>query len=194
MKRIISSVVVTCMLLMSFCNICFATTTFQPTIAAEDATVGDTINVTVSIPANTNAAGGSFNLVYDNTKMELVDATAGELISAFSNTVNRTYAENTIKMNFAGSTTVSADGGVVLNATFRLTASGTVTFSTEKFKLADVNASYLTCADTSKSITVSERQLPSIEENLKLTGDTEVTYDGKYHKLVVENLPDGASV
>ena len=45
------------MLLMSFFNICYAAT-FQSTITAESGAVGDTVTVTVSFPANTNAAGG----------------------------------------------------------------------------------------------------------------------------------------
>ena len=177
MKKLVSSVIITCMLLMSFCNICFAATTFQPTITAESGAVGDTITVTVSIPANTNAAGGSFNLIYDNTKMELVDATAGDIISAFSKTVNKTYAANKIRLNFAGSETVSASGGVVLNATFRLTASGTATFSTEKFKLADIDTNYLTCENSTQNITItsggtSSAFTPTITAENGTVGDT----------------------
>jgi len=128
------------MLLMPFCNICYASTHItisspRPIITAESGAVGDTVTVTVSLPANTNAAGGSFNLIYDNTKMELVDATAGNVISAFSKQVNKTYATNKVRLNFAGSETVSASGGVILTATFKLTAAGTATLSTEKFKL-----------------------------------------------------------
>jgi len=155
MKKIVGSVIITCMILMSLCNICYASTTFQPSITAESGSVGDTITVAVSIPANTNAAGGSFNLIYDNTKMELVDATAGDIISAFSKTVNKTYAADKVRLNFAGSETVSASGGVILNASFKLTAAGTATFSTEKFKLADIDTNYLTCADNTQNITIT---------------------------------------
>ena len=176
MKKIVSSIIITCMLLMSFCNICYAAT-FQPTITAESGAVGDTITVTVSLPANTNAAGGSFNLVYDNTKMELIDATAGNILTAFSKTVNKTYAANKVRLNFAGSETVTASGGVALTATFKLTASGTAAFSTEKFKLADIDTNYLTCADSTKNITItsggtSSAFAPTITAANGTVGDT----------------------
>lgn len=154
MKKLVSNVIIIFVLVMSFCSISYAET-FQPTITAEDGLVGDTITVSVSIPQNTNAAGGSFNLVYDNTKMELVDTSTGDLISTFAKTVNKTYAENKVRMNFAGSETVSASGGIVLNAVFKLTAEGTATIYTEKFKLADLDTNYLTCEDFSTSIQIS---------------------------------------
>jgi len=176
MKKLVSCIIIICFLLMSFGTVSFAAT-FQPTISASNGKVGDTITVTVSIPANTNAAGGSFNLIYDNTKMELVDATAGDIISAFSKTVNKTYAANKVRVNFAGSETVSASGGVVLNATFRLTASGTATFSTEKFKLADIDTNYLTCENSTQNISItsggtSSAFTPTIAAENGAVGDT----------------------
>ena len=154
MKKLLSSVIITCILLMSFCNVSYAAT-FQPVIVAEDGSVGDTVTVTVSIPANTNAAGGSFNLIYDNEKTELIDAVAGDLISGFSKTVNQTYAENKIRVNFAGSEVVSASGGVVLTSTFKLKSEGTATFTVEKFKLADIDTNYLECTGVSESISIT---------------------------------------
>ncbi len=175
MKKLANGILVIGVLLMSFCNICYAAT-FQPVITAENGSVGDMVNVTVSLPTNTNAAGGSFNLIYDNTKMELVDATAGDIIIAFTKTVNKTYAENKIRLNFAGSEAVSSSGGVVLNATFKLIASGTATISTEKFKLADIDTNYLNCGNSTQSITITEEILvgftPMIFAENGSVGDT----------------------
>jgi len=180
MKKLVSSIIITCMLLMTFCSIGYAAT-FQPTIMAESGVVGDTITVTVSIPADTNAAGGSFNLVYDNTKMELVDAVAGSVISAFTKTVNKTYAENKVRLNFAGTETVSANGGVVLTATFVLTDAGIATFSTEKFKLADIDTNYLTCEDATESIVIED-----VITTIAVTG---VALDKTFAELTVgENM------
>lgn len=153
MKRIISSIVISCMVMMTLCSVCFAQT-FSAAITAGNGSVGDTITVTVAIPENTNAAGGSFNLIYDNTKMTLVDAIEGDILSGFSKTVNKTYAENKVRLNFAGNAAVSSSGGVILTATFKLTAPGTASFSTEKFKLADIDTNYLSCENTSCSITI----------------------------------------
>ena len=144
------------------------TDAFVPTIDAENGKVGDTVTTTVSIPENTNAAGGSFNLVYDNTKMELVDATAGDVISSFSKTVNKTYAANKIRLNFAGSESVSSAGGIVLIASFKLVSEGEATFSTEKFKLADIDTNYLKCEDSSKYIIIENAALDIIN-NVTIT-------------------------
>lgn len=154
MKKIICNFLAICILLMSFGTIGYAAG-FKPIINAPNGSVGDTISVTVSLPSNTGAAGGSFNLVYDNTKMQLVDAEVGSAVSSFANTINKTYAENKVRFNFAGSKTVSESGGVMLTAQFKLISSGNADISVEKFKLADIDAVYLTCEDAAASITVS---------------------------------------
>lgn len=166
MKKTIVKTIILCTMILSLCGVCYAAT-FSPSITANSGSVGDTIDVNVSVPANTNAAGGSLNLVYDNTKMELVDAVAGNILSGFSTTVNKTYAENKVRITFASSNVISSDGGVILKATFKLTAEGTTTFSTENFKLADVDSNKLTCSDiTSYTYTVEGE---SSEGDIKLS-------------------------
>ena len=188
MKKILSSVVATCMLLMSLCNISYAAS-FQPIIEAEDGAVGDTLTVRVSLPANTKAVGGSFNFVYDNTKMELVEANVGSVLSGFTPSLNSNYADNKIRLSFAGTDAVSDDGGEILNATFNLTAEGTVSFSTERFKLSDIQLTSLECEDITKSITITKKAFTGLSMN-----DKTVTYDGKAQTIAVEGAPTDATV
>lgn len=188
MKKILSSVVATCMLLMSLCNISYAAS-FQPIIEAEDGAVGDTLTVRVSLPANTKAVGGSFNFVYDNTKMELVEANVGSVLSGFTPSLNSNYADNKIRLSFAGTDAVSDDGGEILNATFNLTAEGTVSFSTERFKLSDIQLTSLECEDITKSITITKKAFTGLSMN-----DDAVTYDGTAKTIEVKGAPDDAKV
>ncbi|MGM9551175.1 MAG: cohesin domain-containing protein [Clostridia bacterium] len=192
MKKILSGIIITCMLLMSLGNICYAAA-FQPIIKAEGGKVGDSVTVTVSLPENTNAAGGSFNLVYDNTKMELIDAVAGDVIAAFSKTVNKTYAVNKIRMNFAGSETVSSSGGVMLTATFKLTNAGTASFSTEKFKLADIDTNYLTCTNAEKTISIAEESTQVSVTGVSLNKTTANLTVGDSETLIATVTPDNAT-
>ena len=153
MRKNFIIVLMTMAIVFSVGVICHAET-FEPTIDAMNGKVGETIDVTVSIPGGTTAVGGSFNLVYDNTKMELIDATAGELVKDRTNNVNKAYAANKIRMNFAGTTNISENGGVALKATFKLLAEGTANISTEKFKLMDIDTNSLSCNNASKDILI----------------------------------------
>ncbi len=153
MKKKIITMLFAMMLSLSVGVICHASS-FEPTIDAANGKVGDTISVNVSIPGGTTAVGGSFNLVYDNTKMELIDAVAGSLVTDRTYTVNKTYAANKIRLNFAGTTNISASGGTALTATFKLTAEGTANLATEKFKLMDIDTNSLDCQNDTYTVTI----------------------------------------
>ena len=108
--------------------------------APVSATAGETIYVTVNIPDGTNAANGSFNLVYDSAALKIVSCTGGAMLSGSNVVINKTYDDSKIRMSFNGDEPISG-GGIILNASFQVLsgASGTVTFDVEKFKLFDVN-------------------------------------------------------
>lgn len=145
--------------MMSCALTAFAGDALTPVISnSADTNVGDTLTVTVSLPENSGAAGGSFNLVYDGTKATLTEdpgAVAGALIETCSNTVNPAYADNTIRCNFANSVALSAEGGELLVATFDLIDAGDAVFSVEDFALFDANALPLACEDDSITVTVT---------------------------------------
>ncbi len=127
-------------------------------IAAENGKVGDTITVTVSIPSRANgtgAVGGSFNLVYDNAKMNLVEATTGELISGCASSLNPNFAPNKIRLSFAGTSELSANGGALVTAKFKYKAAGTAIFSAEDLQLCGFDLSQFYCTDSSKSVTIT---------------------------------------
>ena len=157
MKKAMVAVLAICMVLASCCNICFAAS-IQPTINANGGKIGDTITVTVSLPEsvmNDGVVGGSFNLVYDNAKMSLVEATAGNLLSGCASSVNPDFAVNKVRISYASATGLPKNAGTLMTVKFKLTATGTATFSTEKFKLSDLDMNPLSCTDSSKSVTIT---------------------------------------
>lgn len=108
---------------------------------------GETTTVSVNISENSGSAGGSFNLVYDTDSVELVSVENGTYISKANPIVNDSYANNKIRTVWAGSKALSG-GGEILSATFRIldsTQNDTAYFNLEKLKIADDNATKLTC-------------------------------------------------
>lgn len=157
MKKAMVAVLAICMILVSCCNICFAAS-IQPTINANGGKIGDTITVTVSLPEsvmNDGVVGGSFNLVYDNAKMSLVEATVGNLLSGCASSINPDFAANKIRISYASATGLPKNAGTLMTVKFKLIAAGTATFSTEKFKLSDLDMNQLSCTDSSKSVTIT---------------------------------------
>lgn len=130
---------------------------YQASIEAENGTVGDVISVSVVLPQNTGITGGSFNLIYDNEAMELVEAKVGSLAAGNSPILNPNYAANKIRLVFAGISTVSNAGGTALTASFRLKTDGNAKLAVENFKLSDADGEPVSgCTGAEKSIVISK--------------------------------------
>lgn len=114
---------------------------------AKTAVTGDEITVTVNLSNPAGVCGGSFNLVYDSDKLMFRSAAAGTALSGFTKQLNKSYAENKIRLTWAGSNQISASG-TILTVVFkvRIGVQGTAEFAVEKLKLADINAASLDCA------------------------------------------------
>ncbi len=111
---------------------------------------GDITTVSVNISENSGSAGGSFNLVYDNTAVELMSVENGSYISKANPIVNDTYAANKVRTVWAGSKKLDG-GGEILTAQFRIlddTNKDTAYFSLEKLKIADDNALKMKCVQS----------------------------------------------
>lgn len=150
MKKILS-ILLTISIIFSCINFSvFAETEGALSISAPtSASPGETINVILNIPRNTNALNGSFNLVYDNTALSVVTCTSGTILNDRNVVINKIYAENKIRMSFDGDAPLT-QGGILLNVSFNVLsgASGTVSFDIEKFKLLDENYETIDIAET----------------------------------------------
>lgn len=141
MKRILS-ILITIAIIFSCVNFnVFAETEGALSISAPtSASPGETINVIVNVPSGTKALSGSFNLVYDNTAFSVETCTSGTILNDMNVAINKTYADNKIRISFDGEQPLTK-GGIILNVAFDVLsgASGTVSFNVEKFKLYNEN-------------------------------------------------------
>lgn len=102
----------------------------------EEALIGSNIDVKVNISENSKAFGGRFDLVYDNTRLEIVSDEVGSVLSGASAFTNPNRAINKIRLSWAGATEL-LDSGTVLTVTFKvLEVPGETTFSLENYKMS----------------------------------------------------------
>lgn len=96
------------------------------------------ITVSISISDNSNLCGGSFNLVYDRTKLKAVSYEQSELLSQYSCFVNLEYENNIVRFSWAG-TEELISGGEMFKISFSPFASGNfeTDITIDKLKLAD---------------------------------------------------------
>ena len=116
---------------------------------------GENVIIDVNIPSNSQVCSGRFDLVYDNTKIDIISASAGTLIS--NPTINQNYAANKIRIVFVGITPLT-DAGSILSVEFKIkdNAKGQADLALENLKVSDVTASLLNSIATNNSITINE--------------------------------------
>lgn len=122
--------------------------------APSSAVPGETVRVIVSIPKNTDAINGSFNLNYDHTMLEVVSCTAGTVIKDYNVNISEAYATDKIRLTFQGDEPLSG-GGTALTVVFRVlpSASGIAHFECEKFKLFDADYNAISTTDSASADT-----------------------------------------
>lgn len=116
MKRIISILTLILML--------FSTTAFAdelPTIFIADTEITGENSITVSISASEDAGfyGGSMNLIYDKTLLTPKSFNTGELLNGFMANAKLNYADNTIRLSWAGVDKITS-GGTLFDVTFEV--------------------------------------------------------------------------
>ena len=82
----------------------------------------------ISISDNSNSCGGSFNLIYDNTKLKIMSYKTSELLSSYSCFVNLEYGNNTARFSWAGTEELT-NGGELFAESFEPVEDGS--FETE---------------------------------------------------------------
>jgi hypothetical protein len=80
---------------------------------------GEQINVSITLSVNSNACVGMFYIVYDNLKLELVSAEAGDVIKNAMPLINKNYKPNAVKLGFMTTQPIKNDG-VLCNLVFKI--------------------------------------------------------------------------
>lgn len=99
---------------------------------------GETVDILIKYNDNTDMCGGSFNFVYDKTKLEVLCIEEGEIIKNTTHFVNQNYADNAIRVNWV-STTEMPENGQLIEIKFKLLDKGFVkdNISIDSLKVAD---------------------------------------------------------
>ncbi len=103
------------------------TTTFKVTVeevghakisvsADKSAKLGETVNFSVKLEDTEKLYDGGFNIVYDNTKLKYKSHTVGSSLKNQSCVINPSFAENTVRVTFAGASEVKK--GEMINVLF----------------------------------------------------------------------------
>ena len=133
------------------------------TVNTEDGSAGEIITVTVTLPKDSQIYSGSFELVYDDSKLALISAQAGELIESRMNFVNPDFAVDTIKVVFAGASPITEEGELI-KAQFEIleTASGTADITIKNLGLSDVNAELVESSAVNDSIVITPKEAVAV--------------------------------
>ena len=126
---------------------------------------GDITTVSVNTTKNSKMAGGSFNLVYDNTAVELVSVKSGNIVSAANPIINDAYAENKIRVIWAGTREINA-GGEIISAQFKIldTDKDVTYFNLEKVKMADGDSNKVSLQSGDGILTIGEAIASTLRE------------------------------
>ncbi len=155
----------------------------------EEALIGSTIDVKVNITENSLAFGGRFDLVYDNTKLEIVsdEIEIGGILSGTSAFANP-RGDNKIRLSWAGTSELLA-GGTVLTVQFKiLEVPGQASFSFESQKMTGDN-------DTDIQISVIGNSLTVVTELVCSTKTTYIEENGKWKfTSAIKNCPETAII
>lgn len=108
--------------------------------------IGDRISMTVDLSEYSTACGGSFEVIYDASKLALVSHSKGMAFSNINATINAKYRENSIKIVWFG--TVNPAGGAVLNLEFEAIDNGEAEVEISNVKMSDLNADIIECTTT----------------------------------------------
>lgn len=121
MKRIISAIIVLAIMLQLFpSTIAFADATPTIGVATAYGKLGDTVTVSVAISNNTSFSSGNFEIQYDSNSLKIVSASPGSLISSMTPTINTGYAEDSVKVTWAGLNSIADVQGELCNLTFEI--------------------------------------------------------------------------
>jgi len=117
---------------------------------------GETVTVQVILDKVSGIAGGNFQIRYDNTVLELKDAQAGPALNGSVSTINRSYADNMIRVSFAGTKELSASGAMVEMSFLISDAAplGDIPLYIENVKLMDVDTNTVSRVGAEGAVTV----------------------------------------
>lgn len=166
-KRLISLLLVIAMLLTVFTIPALADT--LPVFTIEDASVsvGDVFSVNITLTENSSICGGGFNVIYDNTKLEIINTSVGDTIRTHTGMVKKDYAANKIRVTWAGITPITL-GGTVCTLEFKVIGGSGTTSSLafENINAYDYDSKTMSIDTLNGTVSIAEQEnKPTISIN-----------------------------
>jgi len=141
----------------------------------------NTLTAIVNISENSKSAGGSFNLIYDNSVLEVTNVVKGNYIKSANPQIKKDYNDNTIRVVWASAEELEG-GGELIVVTFNMLESNKeqTLLALEKAKLSDANDNRLNVQSSDSIVLLSN----NIQYFDKYETETVVGADKK--SLIVE--------
>lgn len=117
---------------------------------------GSVVTLEISLNEVNGICGGGFTVRYDNSRLTLLDAQAGDKLTDRICQINPRYAENALRVSFAGTSPIKA-AGTMLRITFQISADalpGQIPVTAENVKLSDSDGKLVSTSFTPGSVTV----------------------------------------
>lgn len=122
MKKILSIIISSLIILTSLSIICFATETVTLSLQNETVYAGDEFTVNLFVSDNSKISGAVIDINYDNSKLEFVSAKEGAILDAKANISIRNINKDNSYVRFAymsnGSSITSE--GILFSVTFKV--------------------------------------------------------------------------
>jgi len=131
------------------------------------------VTVKVNITANSKSTGGRFNLVYDNSQLQVASSSSGAYIAGTTNYIHEAYADNIVRVVWAGTKELN-DAGEIMSVTFNIIGDEKETLMyIDGAKLSDTSGAKFDVQAASTMIKLYQEIIPTTaitldKENLNL--------------------------
>lgn len=122
MKKILSVIISTIIILLSFSVTCFATETVSLSLQNQTVYAGDEFTVNLFISDNSKISGAVIDINYDKTKLEFVSAKEGAILDSKANISIRNINKDSSYVRFtylSGSSSITSEG-ILYSVTFKV--------------------------------------------------------------------------
>lgn len=135
---------------------------------------GEQINVSITLSENSNACVGMFYIVYDNLKLELVSADAGDLIKNAMPLINKSYKPNAIKLGFMTTNPVK-NGGVLCKLVFKIIEKeGNAKIEIDKLSFMDFNEKPISVLTENGIVEIKKEAVENVVASSSSTGNNNI--------------------
>lgn len=166
-KRIYSVFIIICLCLYAVYPV--SANENKVTLKAVDSkgAVGSLVDVGIMIENNRNVFGGSFNIIYDASALEIIDCVKGDIFGSMNPFINKTYANGKVRVVWNAQTPF--DEGELLKLSFYAKCEGETKIEFEKVKFGTINAESLQADTVSGTVTISEAKEGLSLEDISIT-------------------------